>query len=66
MPQATAQWGYQHYNLAVEVKISAKETLPSFSRTNVFLYDVMVSEDDVIEARWCSWCVCVGSIELRL
>ena len=26
----------------------------------------MVSEDDDLGARWCSWCLCVGNIELRL
>jgi len=35
----------------VEVKNSAKVTLPCFSRTDVFLYDEMVSENDVFEAR---------------
>jgi len=48
--------------LANEVKNSVKVKLPRFSRTDVFLYDVMASEDDVLEARWCSWCVCVGNI----
>jgi len=39
--------------LAIEVKNSAKVTLLSFIRTAVFLYDVMVSENAVLEARWC-------------
>jgi len=37
-------WGHQHYILTVEVLNSANETLLSFSRTEFFLYDVMVSE----------------------
>jgi len=37
--------------LAGEVKDSAKVTLLSFNRTDVFLYDVMVSENDVLGAR---------------
>jgi len=36
--------------LAVEVKNSAKGTLLSFNTTSVFLLDVMVSENDVLEA----------------
>jgi len=48
------------------VKNTAKVKLLNFNRTDVFLYDVMVSEDDVFEGRWCSWCVCVGNLELRL
>jgi len=36
--------------LAVEVKNSAEGTLLSFSRTAVFLHDIMVSENDVLEA----------------
>jgi len=32
----------------------------------VFLHDVMVSENDVLEAGWCIWCVFVGNFELRL
>jgi len=35
--------------LAVEVKNSAKGTLLSFNTTAVFLKDVLVSEDDVLE-----------------
>jgi len=34
--------------LAIEVKKSARVTLLSFSRTDVF-YDVMVSENDVLD-----------------
>ena len=62
------QWAYQHYILVVKVKnsTSAKVTLLSFNRTDVFLYDVMVSEDHVLEAKWCSWCVCVGNLVLSL
>jgi len=49
--------------LAVEVKNSSKITLLSLVyRTIVFLYDAMVSEDDVLEARWCCWWVCVGNL----
>jgi len=33
-----------------EAKNSAKVKLLSFNRTDVFLYDVMVSENDVLEA----------------
>jgi len=44
------RWAYQHYILAVEVKNSAKVTLLSFNITAVFLHDVMVSENDVLEA----------------
>jgi len=36
--------------LAVEVKNSAKAMLLSFSITSVFLHDVMVSENDILEA----------------
>jgi len=25
-----------------------------------------VSEDHVLEAKWCSWCVCVGNLVLSL
>jgi len=35
--------------LAVEVKNSAKVTLLSFNRTDVFLYDVTVWENDVLK-----------------
>jgi len=38
------RWGYQHYILTGEVKDSANVTLLSFSRTDSFLYDIMVSE----------------------
>jgi len=60
------RWAYQHYILALEMKNSAKITLLSFSKMAVFLHDVMVSENDVLEAKWCSWCACVGNFELRL
>jgi len=36
--------------------------LLSFSRTNVFLYDVMVSQNDVFKRD----IVCVGNLDLRL
>jgi len=52
--------------LATEVKNSAKVTLLSFNRTAVFLCDVMVLENAVLEARWCSWWICVGNSEFRL
>jgi len=45
--------------LAVEVRISAKAMLLSFNTTAVFKHDVMVSENDVVEAGQCSWYVCV-------
>jgi len=44
------RWGYQHEILADEVKNSAKVTLLSFNATAVFLHDVMVPENDVLEA----------------
>jgi len=40
-----------HYILVGEVKNSTNAKLLSFNTTNVFLYDVMVSENDVLEAR---------------
>jgi len=43
-------WGYQHSILAVEVKNSAKITLLNFNVTAVFPHDVMVLENDVLEA----------------
>ena len=48
------------------MKNSAKVTLLSFNTTAVFLHDVMVSENDVLEAGLCSWCACVSNFELRL
>jgi len=36
--------------LAVKVKNSAKVTLLNFSKTAVFLHDIVVSENDVLEA----------------
>jgi len=42
-------WVYQI--LAGEVKNSEKVMLLSFNRTDVFLYDVMVSENDVLDTR---------------
>ena len=44
------RWAYQHKILAVEVKNSAKITLLSFNTTAIFLHDVIVSENDVLEA----------------
>jgi len=41
---------YQHYILEVEAKNSAKMTFHIFNTTAVFLRDVMMSENDVIEA----------------
>ena len=43
--------GLSTLNLADEVKNSAKVKLLSFNRADVFLYDVIVSENDVLEAR---------------
>jgi len=60
------RWAYQHQILAVEVKNSAKGMLLSFTTTAVFLHDVMVSENDVLEAGKWSWCVRVRNFELRL
>jgi len=40
--------------LAVKVKNTAKSTLLSFSTTAVFRHDVMMSENDVLEAGWCT------------
>jgi len=60
------RWAYQHQILAVEVKNSAKITMLSFNTTAVFLHDIMVSENDVLEAGWCICCVFVGSFEIRL
>jgi len=45
------RWAYLHYVLAVEVKNFAKITFLSFNTTAVFLHDVMVQENDVLEAR---------------
>ena len=41
---------YRNYILAIEVKNSARVMLPSFNTIAVFLNDVMVSENDVLEA----------------
>jgi len=43
------KWAYQHV-LAVEVKNFAKITFLGFNITAVFLHDVMVPENDVLEA----------------
>jgi len=40
--------------LAIEVKNSTKVTLLSFSRTGVFLCDLMVLENGILEAKWYS------------
>jgi len=44
------------------VKNSAKVTLLSFNRMTVFLHSAMpiVAKDEVLEARQCNRCVCVG------
>jgi len=52
--------------LAVKVQNTAKKTLLSFNTTAVFLHDIMVLENDVLEAGWCIWCVFVSNFELRL
>jgi len=44
----------QHLILAIEVKKFAKVMLLSLNRIAVFVYDVMVVENVVLEARWCS------------
>jgi len=44
------KWPYQQSILAVEVKNSAKVTLLSFSTKAVFLHDVMMTENDILEA----------------
>jgi len=44
------RWAYQHYVLAVEVKNFVKITFLSFNITAVSPHDVMVSENDVLEA----------------
>jgi len=43
------RWACQHYVLAVKVKNFAKITFLSFNTTAVFLHDVMVQENDVLE-----------------
>jgi len=43
------RWAYQQV-LAVEVKNFAKITFLTFNTTAVFLHDVMVPENDVLEA----------------
>jgi len=45
------RWAYQYYILEVEMKNLGKLALVSFNRTAVFLYNVTVSENDVLEAR---------------
>jgi len=35
---------------SVEVKNSAKRTLLNFNTTAIFLHDIMVSENDILEA----------------
>jgi len=60
------RWAYQHYVLGVEVTNFGKITFPSFNTTAVFLHDVMVPENDVLEAGWYSWCILVGNFEFRL
>jgi len=45
------RWACKHQILAYEVKDFAKVKLLNVNRTDVYLYDVKVSEDDVLEAR---------------
>jgi len=45
------RWFYQYYILAVDMKNPEKLTLLSFNRTAASLYNVTVSENDVLEAR---------------
>ena len=47
------------------MKNSAKVMLISVSRTDVFPFDVILSKDDVLEARQCNWRICVGNLEHR-
>jgi len=44
------KWAYQHYVVVVEVKNFAKMTFLSFNTTVDFLHDVMVPENDILEA----------------
>jgi len=60
------RWAYEHYVSAVEVKNFAKITFLSFNTTAVFLHDVMVPENDVLEAGWCSWCSILHTDDLYL
>jgi len=48
------------------VKNFAKVTLLSFSRTDLFLYDIMVSENDFLETIVQVVCFYVGNSEIRL
>jgi len=43
---------YQHLILEGEVKKSTKVQFFSFNRTDVFMYDITVSDNDVLEARY--------------
>jgi len=52
--------------LAVEVKNFAKVTQIIFNTTAVFVDEVNVSENDILEAGYCSCCACVGYLELWL
>jgi len=45
------RWAYQYQILSVEVKNPGKLALLSFNRTAAFLCNVMVSENDILEAR---------------
>jgi len=45
------RWANQYQILAVEMKNPGKLVLHSFNRTPAFLYNVMVSERDVHQAR---------------
>ena len=45
------RWTYQHYIFAVEVKNSATVMSLNYNTTAVFLYVVMVSEYEFVEAR---------------
>jgi len=42
-------WAYQHYILTLEVKNSVKVTLLSCYTTAIFLHDLTVSDNDVLE-----------------
>jgi len=60
------KWAYQHYILAEEVKNSVKERCSASVQMLFFPYDVVLSENDVLEAGWRNCCVCVGNFEFRL
>jgi len=58
--------GLSTLNFGGGSKELCKGTLFSFGTNAVFPYDVVLSENDVLEAGWRSCCVCVGNFEFRL